>query len=278
MNPLVFTLKNRPDSPVDVGSLIPDQLAGMNVGQINRLKLAHGKNSISVAQMFSVTGTDTANIQIRRSSEKLLYIGKGMSYGNIEVSGDAGDFAGHGMRSGAIKIHGNAGSWVGSDMHGGLMEIYGNVGDYLGAGMPGHMHGMSNGHIYVTGNAGDRVGDRMRRGTIIICGDTGSFCGSRMQAGTIVALDKTGEYPGWNMKRGTIVLARKPPHMAATFMSCGELKMQFLRLLFKQLSGLGKHYAFFRNYSPASHRFAGDLANNGKGEILILLQPPSKGK
>ena len=278
MKPLVFTLKNVPGTPVDLGPLIPDLLAGMNVAQINRLSLAHGKNTISVAQLFSVTGMDTTNIQIRHSCDKLLYIGKGMSYGSIEVSGDAGDFTGQRMRGGTIKIYGNAGSWVGSSMYGGQMEIHGNVGNYLGAGMPGDAYGMCNGLIYVTGDAGDRIGDRMRRGTIIIRGNTGNFCGSRMQAGTIVALDKTGEYPGWNMKRGTIVLAVKPSHMAATFMSCGELKMQFLRLLFKQLSELGNQYAFFKNYSPASHRFAGDLANNGKGEILILLQLPSKDK
>jgi len=278
MKPLVFTLKNTPAAPVDIGPLIPDLLAGMNVAQINRLKLAHGKNTISVARLFTVTGMDTANIQIRRSCDKLLYIGKDMGHGTLAVSGDAGDFAGHGMRGGAIRIHGNAGSWVGSSMHGGLMEIHGNVGNYLGAGMPGDVHGMSNGHIYVTGDAGDRIGDRMRRGTIIIRGSAGNYCGSKMQAGTIIVLAKTGEYPGWSMKRGTIVLAGKPSHIAATFISCGELKMQFLRLLFKQLSELGKQYAFFNNYSPTSHRYAGDLANKGKGEILILLQPPSKGK
>jgi formylmethanofuran dehydrogenase subunit C len=277
MKPIVFTLKYMPETPVDLGPLIPDQLAGMNVAQINRLKLAHGKKSVNVAQLFSVEGMDTANIQIRRSCDRLLYIGKDMTYGNIEISGDAGDYIGQHMRGGTIRIYGDAGSWIGSSMFGGLIEVHGNAGNYLGAGMPGDAHGMSNGLIYVKGTAGDRIGDRMRRGTIVIRGNTGNFCGSRMQAGTIVALGKTGEYPGWNMKRGTIVLAGKPSHMAATFMSCGELKMQFLRLLFKQLSELGKEYAFFKNYSPTSHRFAGDLANNGKGEILILLQSPTKG-
>ena len=276
MKPLVFTLRNIPEAPVDLGPLIPDLLAGMNVAQINKLKLAHGKKSVNIAQLFAVAGMDTGNIQIRRSCDKLLYIGKGMTCGNIEISGDAGDFAGQHMRGGTIKIYGNAGSWVGSSMYDGLIEIHGNTGNYLGAGMPGDAHGMSNGLIYVKGDAGDRIGDRMRRGTIIIRGNVGNFCGSRMQAGTIIALEKSGEYPGWNMKRGTIVLAGKPSHIAATFISCGELKMQFLRLLFKQLGELGKEYVFFKNYSPTSHRYAGDLANNGKGEILILLQSPSK--
>jgi len=277
MKPLLLTLNKPPVSPVDLSPLIPDLLAGMKVAHINKIKLAHGKNSLRVEKLFSVTGENTDNIKIRRSCNKLLYIGKGMSHGHIEVSGDVGDFAGQHMQGGVLRIHGNAGSWVGSGMADGVIEIHGNVADCTGAGLPGDAHGMSNGVVYISGNAGDRVGDRMRRGIIIICGNAGDYCGSRMQAGTLVVLQRTGEYPGISMKRGTIVLAKKPSHMAATFMSCGELKMQYLRLLFKQLSEIGKTYAFLKNYAAAAHRFAGDLASNGKGEILILLQTPRKG-
>ena len=278
MKPLVFTLKKTPAAPVNLAPLIPDLLSGMKLPKINRLKLAHGKNAMTVEQLFAVTGADTTHIQIRHSCDKLLYIGKGMRYGSIEVAGDAGDYAGQGMQGGNIIIDGNAGSWVGGGMLNGMIVIHGNAADYPGAGLPGDTCGMSNGLIYIGGNAGDRTGDKMRRGTIIIHGKAGDYCGSRMQAGTIVVLGAIGAYPGINMKRGTIVLAREPSHMAATFMNCGNLKMQFLRLLFKQLSELGNQFAFFKNYSPAAHRFAGDLANNGKGEILILLQPPRKGK
>ena len=278
MNPLVLTLLKIPEAPVDISPLTPDLLSGMKASQIRKVHLAHGKSTVRVEQLFAVTGSDTNKIQIHCSCNKLLYIGKGMSYGTIEVSGDAGDYAGQHMQGGTLRIHGNAGSWAGSSMLNGLIEIDGNAADSPGAGMPGDANGMSNGLIYIRGNAGDRIGDRMRRGTIVICGNAGDYCGSRMQAGTIVVLHDSGEYPGMNMKRGTIVLARKPSHMAATFMSCGNLKMQFLRLLFKQLSELGKHYVFFKNYSPAAHRFAGDLASNGKGEILILLQNSWKRK
>jgi hypothetical protein len=46
--------------------------------------------------------------------------------------------------------------------------------------------------------------------------------------------------------------------------------MQFLRLLFTQLSNISDDLIFFRKYGPIAHRFAGDIARNGKGEILIL--------
>jgi len=276
MKPLVLTLNKAPEAPIDLSPLMPDLLAGLEASQINRIKLAHGRNTLRVEQLFAVTGNDPENIIIRRSCNKLLYIGKGMTRGKIDVSGDAGDFAGQHMQGGALIIHGNAGSWAGSGMANGLIEIHGNVQDSPGAGLPGDAHGMSNGLIYISGNAGDRVGDRMRRGIIIICGNAGDYCGSRMQAGTVVVLKRTGEYPGTGMKRGTIVLARAPAHMAATFISCGELKMQYLRLLFKQLSQVGNTYAFLKHYAPSAHRYAGDLASNGKGEILILLQKPRK--
>ncbi|MEQ8937769.1 MAG: formylmethanofuran dehydrogenase subunit C, partial [Gammaproteobacteria bacterium] len=111
---------------------------------------------------------------------------------------------------------------------------------------------------------------QMRRGLIIVHGKAGDFCGSRMHAGTVVVLDKVGYYPGEAMRRGTIMLAKKPKHIAATFKSCGNLKMQFLRLFFTQLANMDPEFDFFKKYGPMAHRFSGDLARNGKGELLIL--------
>jgi len=129
---------------------------------------------------------------------------------------------------------------------------------------------MTNGLINIKGNAGDRVGDRMQRGIIIIQGKSGNYCGSRIHAGTIIALDKVGKHPGEGMRRGTIILAKRPAHISATFKSCGNLKMQFLRLLFTQLAGIDTDFEIFKKYGPIAHRFSGDLARKGKGEILIL--------
>ena len=152
----------------------------------------------------------------------------------------------------------------------GQININGNAGDYVGAGLPGDPYGMTNGLINIKGNAGDRVGDRMRRGIIVIQGKSGDYCGNRIHAGTIIALDRVGKHPGDGMRRGTIVLAKKPKHISATFKSCGNLKMEFLRLLFTQLIKMDPDFEIFKKYGPIAHRFSGDLARNGKGEILIL--------
>ena len=270
MNPLTFTLKIQPEFILDVAQLTPDTLLGLNKTQIKSLKLPYGKKKVVLDTVFSVTGADPNNIQINHSCEKLISVGRNMSHGTIRVDGDVGKILGQSMQGGFITINGNAGSWVGNRMSGGRIDINGNAGDHIGAGEPGDAFGMTDGLIKITGSAGDRVGDRMRRGMIIIYGKVGDFCGSRMHAGTIIVLDKAGRNSGVGMRRGTIILAKKPPHIAATFKSNGNLKIQFLRLLFTQLSNMGDDFSIFQKFGPEAHLFSGDLARNGKGELMIL--------
>ena len=270
MTALTFTLKIQPKSTLDASPLIPDNLEGKTLAEINNLKLGCGNETVKVNELFATKGKDSNQIRIENSCDKLTYVGRGMTKGTIEVTGDVGDYLGQGMKNGTLSVNGNAGSWTGNRMAGGRINISGDASDYVGAGLPGDTFGMTDGLINIEGNAGDRVGDRMRRGIIIIQGKSGNYCGSRIQAGTIIALDKVGKYPGAGMRRGTIILARRPAHLAATFKSCGNLKMQFLRLLFTQLAGMGTDFEFFRKYGPIAQRFSGDLARNGKGEILIL--------
>ena len=270
MTALTFTLKTQPKFTLDVSPLVPDNLEGKPPAKIKNLKLVYGKESVKVDELFSVTGNDSNHIMMEKSCDKLIYIGRGMTKGKIDIKGNTGDFLGQGLKDGVITVHGNTGSWTGNAMSGGIINIRGNASDYIGAGLPGDAFGMTNGLINIRGNAGDRVGDRMQRGIIIIQGKSGNFCGSRIHAGTIIALDRVGKHPGECMRRGTIILAKKPAHISATFKSCGNLKMQFLRLLFTQLANMDNEFSFFSKYGPSAHRFSGDLARNGKGEILIL--------
>jgi len=270
MSALIFTLKNQPKFTLNVAPLTPENLEGKTLTKIRNLKIIYGNKSVKLDTLFSVKGTDSTHITIEKSTDKLINIGQGMTKGNITIKGDAGDFLGQGMKSGTLSVDGNVGSWAGNAMAGGRININGNAGDYVGAGLPGDSFGMNDGLINIKGNAGDRVGDRMRRGIIIIQGKSGNYCGSRIHAGTIIVLDKVGKLPGEGMRRGTIILAKKPTHISATFKSCGNLKMQFLRLLFTQLAGVDEELSLFRKYGPEAHRFSGDLARNGKGEILIL--------
>jgi formylmethanofuran dehydrogenase subunit C len=270
MKPLTFKLKIKPTFPLDVSPLIPDLLTTLPITQIKLINITYGKAKIQAGELFTISGNDHKNIRIQSDHDKLYNVGQKMSFGSIDVDGNVDDFLGQEMQGGYIKIHGNARAWTGCNMAGGRIDITGNTGDHTGSGIPGKPHGMSNGMIYVSGDAGDRVGDRMRRGIIIIGGKAGDYCGSRMYAGTIIVLDKLGEYAGVAMKRGTIILAKKPAHIYATFESCGKQEMGFLRLLFTQLSAMDKNFSIFNNFGPEAHRYSGDHARNGKGEILIL--------
>ena len=270
MSALTFSLKSKPAFTLDMSPLHPDSLDGMTLAEIKKLKLIYGSKTVPVDSLFTVWGRDATDIIIEDSYKKLVCIGKNMTTGTITVNGDCGDLAGQSMRGGKIQINGNSGSWIGNNMNGGHINVTGNAGDYIGAGLPGDAFGMNKGLICIHGNAGDRVGDRMRRGIIIIIGAAGDYCGSRMHAGTIVVCNKTGKYPGSGMRRGTIILDRKPAHVSATFKSCGILKMQFLRLLFTQLAAIDPEFTMFRKLDPTAHRYSGDRARNGKGELLIL--------
>lgn len=278
MKPMLLTMRNAPVAPVDMSSVTPDRLAAIKKTRIGSIKVTYGKKSLRLDELFSLSGSDTSNIIIRGGSNQLLYIGHSMTHGRITIEGNVGDYAGSHMQGGAITIHGNAGSWTGCAMAGGHLQVNGDAGDFTGAGLPRDAHGMSDGLIFINGKAGDRTGDRMRRGIIIVHGNAGAYCGSRMQAGTVLVLGRIGEFPGYGMRRGTVVLAKQPAHIGGTFSSCGILKMQFLRLLFKQLSTLDKSYGFLGNYQPTVHRYTGDLASNGKGEILVLLEKIRRSK
>jgi formylmethanofuran dehydrogenase subunit C len=270
MSPLTFTLEKRPALPVDLSPLIPERLHGKKIAEIKAIPLASGNQTREVGELFKITGRDPSHIVIHRSSAKLYRVGAEMTTGLIEIHGTVGDLLGQDMGGGSITVRGNTGQWMGSGMKGGVIQISGNTGDFLGAARPGDAEGMSNGTIIVTGQAGDRVGDGMRRGTIAIKGDAGHYCGSRMLAGTILVLGGVGTSPGLGMRRGTLVLASRPSHIAATFNSCGILKVEFLRLLFKQLSSMHNRLKFLKDFGPEAERFVGDMALGGKGELLVL--------
>lgn len=151
--------------------------------------------------------------------------------------------------------------YVGHQMSYGSITIEGDCGDFLGANMQG-------GNIICHGNAGDRVGDQMRRGMILIDGDSGDYCGSRMLAGTIGVFGSAGNYVGFGMKRGTILLTQ-PTNLHATLQDCGTHSLPFLALLFRSFKLLSTKFNLLN--SNRAQRYAGDLACNGNGEVLVLL-------
>lgn len=149
--------------------------------------------------------------------------------------------------------------YIGYKMGHGQITIKGNCGDFLGSQMRG-------GSIICHGNANDRVGNQMRRGLILIAGNAGNYCGSLMIAGTIGIYGNTGSNIGFAMKRGTILLTQTPK-LHATIQDCGTHTLPFLALLFKSFSAFNTPFNALKNLRV--QRYAGDLACDGNGEILI---------
>ena len=150
--------------------------------------------------------------------------------------------------------------YIGHGMMRGQITIEGDCGDFLGANMQG-------GSIICTGNAGDRVADQMRRGLILVNGNATDYFGSRMLAGTIGVYGNVGKYVGFGMKRGTILLTRQTD-LHATIHDCGTHNLPFLALLFQSFKAFPSKFNTLKNQRV--QRYAGDMACNGSGEILVL--------
>lgn len=268
MSALTLTLKNAPAQRVDMAPLTPDHLTGKSLAEIGAIELLSGNRKLRVDSLFDIGGDDTSNLVINNANGKLDFIGRGMKEGTITVNGNAGSYLAFQMRKGEITLNGNADAFAASGMAGGLLKVNGNVGDFLAAAIPGDRKGMKGGTVLITGNAGDRAGDQMRRGIILIEGNVGAYCASRMLAGTIGVMGSVGDYIGYGMRRGTLLLF-KTPNMHATLQDCGSHTLPFLSLMFKSFKGLPSKFSSINKNRV--QRYAGDLANDGKGEILVFL-------
>lgn len=268
MSALTFTLKHRPKQRVDMSPLICNQLAGLSPAEIAGIKLQNGKSKIRVDELFHISGSDTQNIVFKKSFAKLDFIGKQLNGGTINIQGDVGAYLGQAMKAGSIIVQGNSGIYAACEMQNGYLEITGNAGDFIAAALPGNQQGMRGGTVLVKGNVAERAGDHMRKGLLLIEGNVGDYCGSRMVAGTIAVMGETGRYLGYAMRRGTLLLWNKP-QILATFNDCGTHTLAFLPILFVSFR---KYDSKFANPSISFNRvqrYGGDLAELGRGEILV---------
>lgn len=267
MKPLVLTLNARPAERLDMSPVLPHLLAGKTAREIARIGVGTTRRPVTLGDVFRVRMGDAQHIRIEAAGDRLDRIGYGMTGGEIMVDGDAGSEAGRLMTGGRLTIKGDAGPWAASAMRGGRIEISGAAGERLGGPLPGEMAGMRGGVVIVRGNAGPRAGDRMRRGTIVVEGRAGAWAGSRMIAGTLILAGPAGPLPGYLMRRGTIVLGAGAAQLSPTFIDCGMHDLIALRLL---AAFVGSHSArAARLLQRPLHRFAGDMAVLGKGEIFL---------
>jgi formylmethanofuran dehydrogenase subunit C len=261
---LTFSLKLQPKP------LVPANLLDKSADDIAKILLQCGKQQIPMGELFQITGDNAQDIVINNSFDRLDFIGKELENGTITVNGDAGAYLGMGMKSGSITVNGNVGLYAACEMKKGMLEINGNVGDFLCGALPGNKMGMKGGTVVVKGNVGDRAGDHMRRGLILIEGNAGDYCGSRMTAGTIAVMGNTGRYVGYAMRRGTLLLWNQP-QLPASFNDCGVHTLGFLPLLFASFRPINSKFADATEAFNRVQRYAGDMSEIGRGEILVRL-------
>ena len=145
--------------------------------------------------------------------------------------------------------------------------MHGNAGVNAGGAEPGAARGVTGGEIIIRGSVGGSVGAGMRRGLIVVTEDAGRGAGRGVIAGTVVVFGTIAAGAGRFMKRGTIV-AFQEIERPATFRYACTFRPPHLRVLFHYLQ---RHYQLpvaETHVGGRYHRYSGDLAEVGRGEIL----------
>lgn len=240
------------------------------MAEIERLPILHGKERLSLSELFQVTGSIAdGELIFQGDCQSVHWIGAKMNRGKVRIEGNAGRHLGSQMRGGEILAHGNCGDWLGAEMRGGKIAVKQNAGHQVGAAYRGSARGMRGGGILIHGDAGNEIGARMRRGLIAVAGKSGDAPGYAMLAGTILLFGESGKRPGGNMKRGTIIyFGEKPLEMLPTFRAGARLRPSFMSLLLLKLAKAGFPMATSQR-SDTFEFFSGDHLEGGRGEILI---------
>jgi formylmethanofuran dehydrogenase subunit C len=275
MSTTTLRVRNAPGFRVDAGRLLPAALAVLSVAEIERLVLPAGNETCTVGDLFEITREegDFAALVIEGEVQWLDHVGAKMAQGRLDVHGASGDHTGFQMAGGELRIDGGAGHFTGCQMRGGRLTVGGNSGDFAAGALPGDMEGMTGGTLTIHGHAGARLGDRMRRGLVLVGGDAGECAASRLVAGTIGIAGKLGAHYGYGMRRGTLLLAQAPARIPPTFTEGGRGFDVFWTLLVRSLAAEIAPLSGFRAGFDAStlpRRYAGDLAVDGRGELLIV--------
>jgi formylmethanofuran dehydrogenase subunit C len=260
---LTLTIKDAPAVPLEAENISPDVIAPLPLAAVRSLPVFLGKRQLRLDEAFTIDGEPSDSLELRGDCSKVKWIGRGMTRGQIRITGNAGMHLGAHMKAGTITVQGNVSDWLGGEMKGGHIHIHGNSGGQVGAAYRGSVSGMSGGMILIEGTTGLEVGMRMKKGTIAIRGRARDFVGLQMKGGTIVLMTGAEIRAGAWMTRGTII-SLEPLQMLPTFHHACDYQPTFLRLYAKSLAAHG-----FTIPTDGYRRYTGDSSGIGKGEILV---------
>lgn len=270
---VTLTLRATITRRLEVECITPDAFAALDEPAIARLPVWDGPQIVPLGDVFDVRGGRSDRVRVSGDLSMIDALGAAMTAGELELEGNVGRYVGTRMAGGTVRVSGDAGYGAGLEMTGGLLDIAGNAGDRLGAGRLAASRGMAGGEIIVRGNAGAEIGATMRRGTVVVGGNAGPRAGVGMIAGNVIVLGSAGDDAGRFNKRGTIVVfgrvsvastyrfacTYRPPHIAVT--------AAHLRARRGLAIADDAQAALF-------HRYSGDMAELGRGEILSRSDEP----
>ena len=267
---LLLELRSKLEAGLDMSPLLPQKLQELKQSEIAAIKLDHGAEQVAAGDIFRIRGRSSSKlIRINGGSSYMHSVGAGISSGSIMVAGDVGDDCGLGMSGGRVKIHGNSGDFTGSGMSSGVIVIAGNCGDDCAGIRPGGHAALSGGLLQVQGNSGDRAGATMSGGTLLLEGSCGFDLAMDMKAGTMLALSGCMGGVARGMKRGTIILNKPGFRPGNCFAGNGEHDLNIVRIIMRDLASRAVGLRFLKKYPMLVHRYTGDLAVDGVGEILV---------
>ncbi len=271
MSLTLLELRQTPALRVDLRGITPAALAGLALADIERLTITHGTQTLALAELFSVSQTESPTDELRLEGDLARFdrIGWQLARGRITVEGAVGAYAGACMSGGEVQVNGSAGDMAACEMAGGTLSITGNVGDFAASTLPGSMDGMRGGCFIVRGHAGSRFADRMRRGTALVFGDVGDFLASRLVAGTIAVGGRAGAHVGYGMRRGSVIFAGPVPVVPPTFVPALTGAEVMWQLLARDLAHCGEPFSTLPTRRIQRH--LGDVAAAGKGELIFAL-------
>jgi formylmethanofuran dehydrogenase subunit C len=243
--------RKKPNIPIEAESIIPHNfLRGTD------LSVYEGNKQRSLDEIFFITvegpavSPDQVEVILKGDTGRIKRVGEYMNAGKIVVEGDIGMHCGNFMSAGQITVRGNADAWLGREMRGGEIVCHGNAGHYCGAGYRGEKRGMRGGRLEVLGNAGDFLAEYLCGGEVIIHGDTGDLPGVEMRGGKLV-IEGSCTRPCGNMSGGTCLVFGQVHDLLPTFEKRERTQVDF------------------RGMNVTMDTYHGDVANRGKGSLLV---------
>lgn len=245
---MVLTLRGALERTLEASCIAADRLATLGEREIAALPVRHDGRPGVLGDFFTVRGGRSGRLRV---------------VGSL----DRADGIGTGMAGGELVIEGNVGRDLALEMSGGTVDVHGDAGANAGGASPGAARGVSGGEIIIRGSVEGSVGAGMRRGLVVVTGDAGPGAGHGMIAGTVVVFGSIAAGAGRFLKRGSIVGFRDIER-PATFRYACTYRPPHVRLL---LHYLRLHHGLpvgEEQVSGRYHRYLGDLAELGRGEIL----------